>query len=172
MRAAGVAVGVDVTVSTAVAAITGRVAVLEAGISVWTVSAGLLSVVEDSPVSTDAVPPRRGDRSSRVVAGCRFSDATVSEGSRCRPASRIRTSEGKFAEAERKSRTSDMEFEGRTFSGMAVRLHRQQVFQRGWRGRGLGSLFPPAILTKIGTLSAGRDEAEDVEEDRERMVSC
>lgn len=151
MRAAGVAVGVDVTVSTAVASVTSRLAVLDAGISVWTVSAGLLSVVGDSPVSTDAVPPRRGDKSSRVVAGCRFSDATVSEGSRCRPASRIRTSEGKFAEAERKSSTSDMEFEGRTFSGM---------------------VFPPAILTKIGTLSAGRDEAEDVEEDRERMVSC
>jgi hypothetical protein len=30
--------------------------------------------------------------------------------------------------------------------------------------------FPPLILTKIWTLSAGSDEAEEVEDERERMM--
>jgi hypothetical protein len=34
-----------------------------------------------------------------------------------------RTSEGRFVEAERKFSTSDMEFDGRTFRGMAIELH-------------------------------------------------
>jgi hypothetical protein len=58
------------------------VAVPEAGISAPAFSATLVSVVVNSPISVGAVPPRRGDRSSSVVAGCRLSDDTVSEGGR------------------------------------------------------------------------------------------
>jgi hypothetical protein len=102
------------------------VAVPDAGVSAATAdSAGLVSVASNSPISSDAVPPRRGERSSRVVDGCRLSDDTVSEGGRCRPARRRLTSEGRLVEAERKSRTSEMEFEGRTLRGIAVRLHCQ-----------------------------------------------
>lgn len=56
-------------------------------------------------------------------------------------------------EADKKSRTSEMVFEGLTFNGM---------------------VFPPLIATKIWRLSAGRDlpEVEEVaEDDRERMVT-
>ena len=36
---------------------------------------------------------------------------------------------------------------------------------------GADLLFPPPILTKIWTLSAGSEEAEDTEDDRERMTN-
>lgn len=62
-----------------------------------------------------------------MVAGWRLRDETVSEGGRCRPARRRRTSDGRLVEAERKSRTSEMEFEGRTFKGMAVLRLRCQL---------------------------------------------
>lgn len=98
------------------------------GTSVLIVSAAWFSITvavagdDDSDTSVSAVPPRRGERSSRVVAGCILREATVSDGGRWRPARRRRTSEGRLVEAERKSRTSEMEFEGRTLRGMAVRL--------------------------------------------------
>jgi len=70
--------------------------------------------------SDGVVPPRRGERRCKVVAGWRASSATVLEGSRWRPAWRRRTSEGRFMEeADRKSRTSEMVLQGRTLSGMA-----------------------------------------------------
>jgi hypothetical protein len=80
------------------------------------------SVGEDdaSAILDGAVPPRRGERSSRVVAGERLSDEIVSEGDRWRPARSSRTLDGKLAEADRKSRTSEMELEGRTFRGIAI----------------------------------------------------
>jgi hypothetical protein len=63
-----------------------------------------------------------------VLAGWRLRDEMVAEGGRCRPAKRRRTSDGRLVEAERKSSTSEIEFEGRTFRGMAVlRLHCQLV---------------------------------------------
>lgn len=126
LRTGLVVVGEDVRVSAAAAAASATAAigveVSVAGMTVSTVSEVPLSSVEVWLISAGAVPPQRGETSSRVVAGCRLSDATVSEGGRCRPARRIRRSEGRFAEAERKSRTSEMEFEGRTFSGIAFRL--------------------------------------------------
>lgn len=115
LRAAVVGVDVpDVAVGVAVG-----VSVPDTGVSVPPVSAGFSSVVGVSPIAVGAVPPRSGESSSKVVAGCKFSDDMVSEGGRCRPARRRRTSEGRFVEAERKSRTSEMELEGRTFKGMA-----------------------------------------------------
>lgn len=114
-----VEVGVDVPDAAVVVV---GVAVPDVGVSVPAASAGLLSVMRASPISVGAVPPRSGERSSRVVAGCRLSDDTVSEEGRCRPARSRRTSDGRFAEAERKSRTSEMEFAGRTFRGMAVKI--------------------------------------------------
>lgn len=101
------------------------------GTSVLVGSAGWFSVAvavavagddDDSDTSVSAVPPRRGERSSRVVAGCMLREEMVSDGGRWRPARRRRTSDGRLVEAERKSRTSDMELEGRTFRGIAVRL--------------------------------------------------
>ncbi len=115
--------GVDVP-DVAVVAVIG-VALPDAGVTMPAVSAGFLSLVTNSPISLGAVPPRRGERSSRVVAGCSLSDDTVSEGGRCRPARRSLTSGGRFVEAERKSRTSEMEFDARTLRGIAVRLHCQ-----------------------------------------------
>jgi hypothetical protein len=155
-----------------VAVVVVGVAVPEVGVSVRAISAGLLSVMIASPMSVGAVPPRRGERSSNVVAGCRLREDTVSDGIRCRPARRIRTSAGRLVEAERKSRTSEMEFEGRTFNGMAVGWRIYQWMFHGEAGcLWVGLLFPPPILTKIWTLSAGSDEAEDVDDDRERMVT-
>ena len=116
-------VGVDVPDVGAVGVV--GVLVPKAGVSsVFGGSPDWVSVVDvaGSLISVGAVPPRRGERSSSVVAGWRLRDETVSEGGRCRPARRIRTLEGRLVEAERKSRTSEMEFEGRTFNGMAVRL--------------------------------------------------
>ena len=70
-------------------------------------------------VSVGAVPPRSGDRMCRVVAGCKARSATVLDGDRWRPECRSRTSEGRVVDADKKSRTSDMVFEGLTFNGMA-----------------------------------------------------
>jgi hypothetical protein len=75
------------------------------------------AVVEDS---VGAVPPRSGDRMCRVAAGCNARSATVLEGDRWRPECRSRTSEGRVVDADKKSRTSEMVFEGLTFNGMAA----------------------------------------------------
>jgi hypothetical protein len=76
-----------------------------------------VAVVE---ASLGAVPPRSGESMCRVVAGCRPKSATVLEGDRWRPECSNRTSEGRVVDADRKSRTSEMVFDGLTFSGMAV----------------------------------------------------
>jgi hypothetical protein len=70
--------------------------------------------------SVGAVPPRSGDRMCRVAAGCKARSATVLEGDRWRPECRSRTSEGRVVDADKKSRTSEMVFEGLTFNGMAA----------------------------------------------------
>lgn len=121
LRTAVVVVGMDAPDVVIVVAVMG-VAVPDVGVSVPVDTAGLELSVEASPTSGVAVPPRRGERSSRVVAGWSFSDDTVSEGAKCRPARRSLTSEGRVVEAERKASTSEMEFEGRTFSGMAIKV--------------------------------------------------
>jgi hypothetical protein len=122
-----VVVGVDVPVDGAVVA---GVALSGAKAAAPGASAaGLASAEDASRMSFCAVPPRRGERSSRVVVECRLSDDTVSEGDRCRPARRSRTSEGRFVDADRKSRTSTMEFDGRTFRGIAVAMRSQLMFQ-------------------------------------------
>ena len=113
-------VGVDVPDAAA-----DGVAAPDAGVTVPAAGAAMLSVARASPISLGAVPPRRGQRSSRVVAGCRLRDDTVSEGTRCRLARSSRTSDGRLVEVERKSRTSEMEFDGRTLRGMAERWHCQ-----------------------------------------------
>jgi hypothetical protein len=165
-----VVVGVDVP--DVVVEVVG-VAVPDLGVSVpdGVSAAGVASVIDASPISVGAVPPRRGESSSSVVAGCKLSDDTVLEGDRCRPASSNLTSAGRFVDAERKSRTSEMEFEGRTFSGMPIELPLSADVSycvTMFYGRSL--LFPPPILTKIWTLSAGNDDADDDEDDRERMM--
>ena len=76
-----------------------------------------VAVVE---LSLGAVPPRSGESMCRVVAGCRPKSATVFEGNKWRPECSNRTSEGRVVDADRKSRTSEMVFDGLTFSGMAV----------------------------------------------------
>lgn len=121
LRTAVVGVGVDVP-DVVVPTVVVGVAAPDVGVSEPADTAGLVSKMEASPISGGAVPPRRGERSSRVVAGWRFSDDTVSEGGRCRPARRSLTSEGRVVEADRKARTSEMEFDGRTFRGMAVKV--------------------------------------------------
>lgn len=134
-----VVVGVDVPDGAVVVV---GVAVPDTGVSVPAIAVDLPSVVAStSSVPFDAVPPRSGERSSSVLAGCRFSDETVSEGDRCRPARRSRTSEGRVVEAERKSRTSEMEFDCRTFKGMAMRLDSQCLFHTRWRVYGLTDSF-------------------------------
>ena len=76
-----------------------------------------VAVVE---LSLGAVPPRSGESMCRVVAGWRPKSATVLEGDRWRPECSNRTSDGRVVDADRKSRTSEMVFDGLTFSGMAV----------------------------------------------------
>jgi hypothetical protein len=76
-----------------------------------------VAVVE---VSLGAVPPRSGESMCRVVVGCRPKSATVLEGDRWRPECSNRTSEGRVVDADRKSRTSEIVFDGLTFSGIAV----------------------------------------------------
>jgi hypothetical protein len=79
-----------------------------------------VAVVE---VSLGAVPPRSGESMCRVVVGWRPKSATVLEGDRWRPECSNRTSDGRVVDADRKSRTSEMVFDGLTFSGMAVVRH-------------------------------------------------
>ena len=76
-----------------------------------------VAVVE---VSLGAVPPRSGESMCRVVVGCRPKSATVLEGDKWWPKCSNRTSEGRVVDADRKSRTSEMVFDGLTFSGMAI----------------------------------------------------
>lgn len=109
-----------------------------------------VAVVE---ASLGAVPPRSGESMCRVVAGCRPKSATVLEGDRWRPECSNRTSEGRVVDADRKLRTSEMVFDGPTFSGMVL---------------------PPLMATNIWMLSVGSDlpEVEEVtEDDRERMIT-
>jgi len=104
-------------------------------------------------VSLGAVPPRSGESMCKVVAGCRPKSVTVLEGDRWRPECSNRTSEGRVVDADRKSRTSEMVFDGLTFRGMVL---------------------PPLMATNIWMLSAGSDwpEVEEVaEDDRERMIT-
>ncbi len=121
LRTAVVVVGVDAPEGLVSVVVVG-VAAPDEGVSTSAFTAGSVWSVEASPISSGAVPPRRGERSSRVVAGWRFSDDTVSEGARCRPARTSLTSEGRVVEADRKASTSDMEFGGRTLSGMAIEV--------------------------------------------------
>lgn len=133
---------------------------------------GSVGAVDVSAILVGAVPPRRGESSSKVVVGGRLSDEIVSEGDRWRPARTSRTLDGKLAEADRKSRTSEMEFEGRTFRGIAIYTIALSGAVSQCVGEVMGDVlhFPPPILTKIWTLSAGSDEADEVEDERERMV--
>jgi hypothetical protein len=88
---------------------------------VWVSEEGSEAASVGSIISDGAVPPRKGESRSKVVPGGRLSDEIVSAGERCRPARRSRRSQDRLVEADRKLRTSEMEFEGWTFRGMAVR---------------------------------------------------
>lgn len=63
---------------------------------------------------------RDGTMISRIDVGCRASELMVSERWSWRPWSWMPTSEGRLAEADRKSSTSEIELDGSTVRGMAV----------------------------------------------------
>lgn len=85
-------------------------------------AAGIVAVIFVGPAggSVGVVPPRSGDKICRVAAGCKARSLTVLEGERWRPECKSRTSEGRVVDADKKSRTSEMVFEGLTFKGMAA----------------------------------------------------
>ena len=77
-------------------------------------------------------------------------------------------------DADKKSRTSEMVFEGLTFRGIAAIRDSLATLEVSLMIESLCSLFPPLMATKIWRLSAGRDlpEVEEVaDEDRERMMT-
>lgn len=86
----------------------------------WRVAVMSLPMSVDDSGSVGAVPPRRGVRSWSVEEGCRLSSETVAEGSRVWPDCSNLASAGMLVEAERNSRTLEMELVGLTLSGIAA----------------------------------------------------
>ena len=137
-------------------------------------TAGIVAVilVGAADGSVGVVPPRSGDKMCRVAAGCKARSPTVLDGDRWCPECKSRTSEGRVVDADKKSRTSEMVFEGRTFNGMAAVSKMVSYAGCVADRQRLCSLLPPLMATKIWRLSAGSElpEVEEVvEDDRERM---